>query len=193
MRFAKLNIFMINERRNFFSAAIHDSRLESLLNASNLQLAIFWDFSPPHLLCKHNQNKFPFDVSFRWHALNGISCLRTSFSSFKILRAVSWRSQQSHLHLNARILCLDSNKKLQDVLEEFCGATSTYKFNQDDVSRRSSDCCWDECDENIFLLLLRILTSRAFKNFSIYFWTARPQASSRNTSFCLFYDPINPR
>lgn len=40
---------------------------------------------------------------------------------------------------------------------------------------------------------IRILTSRASKNFSTCFWTARLRANSRSTSFYLFYDPINPR
>lgn len=49
--------------------------------------------------------------------------------------------------------------------------------------------------KNIFspFACIRILTSRASKNFSTCSWTARLRANSRSTSFYLFYDPINPR
>lgn len=57
-----------------------------------------------------------------------------SFSSFKTLRAVRKIPANSHLDFNAVIFYSDSNKKLEAVLEEFCGAKSTYNFNQDDVS-----------------------------------------------------------
>lgn len=31
---------------------------------------------------------------------------------------------------------VDSSRKLQDVLQEFCGSSSAYKFNQDGVSNQ---------------------------------------------------------
>lgn len=72
---------------------------------------------------------------FRWRALSGISCRQSSSSSSRIWRAVSSAASLRVWSFHLSSLPLDSNKKLEEVLEEFCGPTSKYKFNQDDVSK----------------------------------------------------------
>lgn len=91
---------------------------------------------------RHIWNKFPISTlfRFRWHALSGINCRRTSSSSSKISPVVSSSVDFDYptrfTFSSFTLVCSDSCKKLENVLEEFCGATptTTYKFNQDDVS-----------------------------------------------------------
>lgn len=111
-------------------------RLQKALEVAQSHSTILWDFFTLGRIHKQlNWNKF--SVSFFCFQMACTQWDKLSPNEFQQLQDLagckfSWPKRE--MIWNFFTPSTDSNKKLEDVLEEFCGPTSKYKFNQDDVS-----------------------------------------------------------